>query len=223
MSTSNKYKPGEFGYWWTVTKGNEDIEGVDYEGMIVASRQKLTSLRGSPRSVTGDFFCIENKLKSLEYCPENVDGDFCCSYNQLTSIKHCPAQVNGRFWCNNNKITNLEHSPKKVGGDFCCNCNKLTSLEHCPESVGGSFHCHLNQLICLVSGPVSVAGSFECERNSISDPLSEVINSGIIAEDYQISEDLRMTFEEIEIEKLRRANVKRQLGPFAITVTGGKI
>jgi len=55
MSTSNKYKKGEFGYWWTVTKGNEDIDGIDYRGDIKASDKGLYSLRGAPRSVSGDF------------------------------------------------------------------------------------------------------------------------------------------------------------------------
>jgi len=35
MSTPNKYEPGEFGYWWTVTKKREDIEGGIIPGIYM--------------------------------------------------------------------------------------------------------------------------------------------------------------------------------------------
>ena len=43
---SSKYKKGEFGYRWTVVKGNEDIEGKVYDGDIDCWAGGLTSLKG---------------------------------------------------------------------------------------------------------------------------------------------------------------------------------
>ena len=69
---SNKYEPGEFGYWWTIIKGKKDIEGVDCKRGIDASCEGLTSLRGAPRSIDGNFYCSDNRLTSLEHCPKRV-------------------------------------------------------------------------------------------------------------------------------------------------------
>jgi len=200
MSTSNKYNPGEFGYWWTVTEGNEDIEGLDYEGDINVEKQGLTSLRGSPRVVHGSFYCDRNDLKNLKHGPDNVDVSFWCSKNKLTSLKHCPTVVGGSFWCDN---------------------NQLISLKHCPQKVI-SFYCNDNQLTDLTNAPHKVEGSFYCENNRIADPLSEIINKGLIAEDFQITRESKLTFAEVESEKRKRA-INRQLGPFAITAPESKI
>ena len=81
--SSSKYKEGEFGYWWTVIKGREDIEGKVYDGNIYGSDEDLTSLRGAPKEVKGDFWFSYNKLKSLKGCPQKVGGDFNFNYNKL--------------------------------------------------------------------------------------------------------------------------------------------
>jgi len=110
-------------------------------------------------------------------------------------LKHCPKSVGADFWSENNRLTSLECPPITVGGSFCCNDNELSDL--------GNLHC-------------KVGGYFNCENNKITDPLSEIIDNDIVARDYRISDEVRITFEEIEAEKQRRANIKRQLGPFAI-------
>ena len=40
--TYSKYKPGEFGYWWRVTKGKTDIARTIYKGDINCSNSELT-------------------------------------------------------------------------------------------------------------------------------------------------------------------------------------
>jgi len=179
MNSSNKYKEGEFGYWWTVTLGNEDIDGTDYEGNLVVNHQFLTSLYGAPRSVSGGFYCGDNRL------------------------------------------TSLKHSPKTIGVSFCCENNEITSLEHCPITVGGNFSCNGNKLTSLADGPDKIGWSLNCYDNDIDDPLSEIIDHDIMAINYYLSdknivEKHNITFEELEIEKQRRAQIKRQLGQFAI-------
>lgn len=50
-----KYKKGEFGYWWTVEKGNKDIEGKVYAGSIACYCSSLTSLKGAPKKLVVIF------------------------------------------------------------------------------------------------------------------------------------------------------------------------
>jgi len=195
MNASNKYKKGEFGYWWTVTKGNEDIDGADYDGDIDASYSSLTSLRGSPARVKAGFWCSNNFLSSLEHCPESVGGDFYCYNNKLPDLKYCPTEVGGNFLCQGNQITSLEYSPESIPGSFYCNDNRLKSLEHCPHKISGS--------IKILS-------------NEITHPMDEIIFNDIAAKDYLVATTHRFTFKEIEDEK-RKRSIKRQLGPFAIT------
>ena len=82
----NKYKKGSFGYWWTVIKGNEDIEGKNYNGNIDCRNNQLTSLEGCPQQVGGWFYCDNNQLTSLEGCPQEVGGGFDCRNNSITII-----------------------------------------------------------------------------------------------------------------------------------------
>ena len=48
------------------------------KGICNFKHNNLTSLRGSPKYVKGDFYCNENNLKSLEFAPKIVKGDFVC-------------------------------------------------------------------------------------------------------------------------------------------------
>lgn len=61
-----KYKKGEFGYWWTVIKGNKDIKGKVYVGIISCRCSGLVSLKGAPEKVGGYFNCSGSpQLKEL--------------------------------------------------------------------------------------------------------------------------------------------------------------
>ena len=131
LSASNKYQPGEFGYWWTVELGNEDIEGKAYRGNIECYDCDLTSLKGAPKYVDGDFWCSNNHLTSLEGAPEEVGRNFICAYNEITSLKGAPEYVGWRFdcaYCNN--LTSLESAPRKIGERFYCDgCPNLSKRE----------------------------------------------------------------------------------------------
>ena len=81
MNHENKYQLGDFGYWWTVEMGNEDVEGKEYNGDITCSHSNLTSLKGAPEKVRGFFNCSGfNKLISLEGAPREVGGNFDCNF-----------------------------------------------------------------------------------------------------------------------------------------------
>ncbi|MBR1756760.1 MAG: hypothetical protein IJ738_04270, partial [Alphaproteobacteria bacterium] len=95
------------------------------------------------------FNCSGNQLTSLKGAPQKVGGNFNCSYNQLTSLKGVPQKIEGSFNCSENQLTSLEGAPQKVGGNFRCYGNQLTSLKGAPQKVGGNFWCYGNQLTSL--------------------------------------------------------------------------
>ena len=86
--TTSQYQPGEFGYWWIVTKGKTDIAGQVYKGDIDCSNNDLTSLKGCPAEVHGDFRCYNNRLKSLYGIPLQH------RYNLLPSSQRLSLPVN---------------------------------------------------------------------------------------------------------------------------------
>jgi hypothetical protein len=71
------------GYIWD---GSEDWTGKTFDGDFQVNG-KVSSLKGCPKVIKGDFNCSANKnLKSLEGSPEIVEGFFDCSicYNLET-------------------------------------------------------------------------------------------------------------------------------------------
>jgi hypothetical protein len=51
---------------------------------------------------TCSFYIDSNELTTLRGCPSYVEGNFDCSYNNLISLDFCPDEVTGDFDCNNN-------------------------------------------------------------------------------------------------------------------------
>lgn len=96
----NKYEVGSFGYWWTVEQGYKDIADKDYNGTIDIGSLSLTSLKGSPKSVSGNFFCDNNKLTSLEGAPKSIGGGFFCNNNKVKFTQDevkATIKVNGKI------------------------------------------------------------------------------------------------------------------------------
>ena len=87
--------------------GDVDLFGIDLTelplrfnkvtGYFDCGRNRLTSLKGSPRWVGGDFNCHNNKLTSLEFSPDYVGGDFYCKYNKLTD-NYSESEIGGYFY-----------------------------------------------------------------------------------------------------------------------------
>ena len=84
--------------------------------------------------VQGSFTVPANRLTSLKGCPREVAGDFWCHHNLLISLEGCPAKVGGNFWCQENNLTSLAHAPDAIGGYFYCDKNELTSLAGAPKT-----------------------------------------------------------------------------------------
>ncbi len=159
---SSKYKPGEFGYEWTVIKGSEDLEGKVYKGDLeIYNNQKITSLRGCPKEVTGSLKCQNIGITSLEGCPEKVGRNFYCDENKLTSLKGGPKEVKGEYSCSENKLTSLEGAPEKVAA-FNCAGNRLKDLKGAPKEITGwDFICCDNPLVSLEGLPRKIERNLE--------------------------------------------------------------
>ena len=111
------------------------------DGMYVVEHDIKLSYQGlnelpdlSSVIVKGSFTIAANNLTSLKGCPREVGGDFWCHHNALTSLEGCPSKVAGNFWCHENNLTSLAHAPESVGGYFYCDKNQLTSLEGAPKT-----------------------------------------------------------------------------------------
>jgi len=68
---------------------------------------------------TVDFFDFANKgLSSLKGCPHAVTGDFDVSKNELTTLIGGPRSVLGSYYVFNNPLTDLDGAPDEVGHTF---------------------------------------------------------------------------------------------------------
>jgi hypothetical protein len=89
-----------------LTKLPEILRDVNVGGDFVCSRNKLTSLINSPKSVGHSFYCYGNNLTTLEGASEFVGYDFDCSSNiELTSLSGAPKFVGKNFYSLRNSFT----------------------------------------------------------------------------------------------------------------------
>ena len=123
---------------------------------------------------TGNLYLTDKKLTSLKGCPKTILGDFDCDQNHLESLLYGPTEVKGHYFCSNNKLITLKGAPIEIGmgqrGGFFCDHNELTSLEYCPERMNGSIYCNDNNIDNfhdihkLVK---QISGSFQFQKNPI--------------------------------------------------------
>lgn len=124
--------------------------------------------------VKGTFSCSNNtRLTSLKGSPQVVEGDYNCAYCNITSLEGMPSIIKGSFYCSGNKITSLKYGPKEVGENYNCNHNKLTTLEGAPNKINDLFICNNNNLISLKGAP-KTARIFECDLNTKKFTIEEV-------------------------------------------------
>jgi len=86
---------------------------------------RLTELPLKFNKTNCNFTCSKNKLTSLEGSPKEVNGDFICSHNELTTFKGSPKIIRGFFGCDNNNIKSFEYFPSFVGFHFYCINNPI--------------------------------------------------------------------------------------------------
>ncbi len=92
---------------------------------------KLDSLKGSPKKVTGYFDCCGNKLTSLEYCPKEIGGLFVFNENKIESFDYAPDSVE-RLACYNDDMKTLKGFKTEVKETFLHACQ---DIEYCIDEV----------------------------------------------------------------------------------------
>lgn len=149
-------------------------------------RYALTHFEVEFKAVTGTFSCMScRRLTSLRGSPRTVGHKYICAdIPTLPSLVGAPDWVGAEFLCHNNVCTTLEGAPSFVGGDFNCRSSSLlTSLQGAPETVNGSFTCYeCVQLSSLVGAPVSIAGDFSCSGCPLLRDLSGLMRTRIAGE-----------------------------------------
>ena len=108
---------------------------------FICNDRNMTSLRGCPSEVGGNFNCRHNRLKTLDDGPKRVDGGYVCHDNELISLKGCAENIWDYFDCRNNQLEDLVGGPKTVKGNYFCEYNKdLISLDGGPNIVKGDIY-----------------------------------------------------------------------------------
>jgi hypothetical protein len=125
-----------------VWDGEEDLK----DEMIIDDfevAENVTSLKGCPEFVGGDFICKNNpNLKSLKGAPKRIGGDLICSNcENLESLKGSPRELGEDFICKNNpNLKNLEGAPKFVNNFICSGNENLERLKQCPKQILKTFY-----------------------------------------------------------------------------------
>lgn len=68
------------------------------------AHNNITSLEGSPKTVTHHYRCRYNDIETLEYAPERVGQDFDCFGNKLYSLKGGPRDYTGLITYRGNSV-----------------------------------------------------------------------------------------------------------------------
>lgn len=118
---------------------DEDLR-VSVSGSVFLSGLNLTDLPLNFNIVEKDFLCNDNRLTSLKGCPEIVYGNFNISDNKLVNLNYFPKCVNKSIILENNKLTSLKGCPEVINGDFNCSYNLLTSLNYFPLVVKNNLY-----------------------------------------------------------------------------------
>lgn len=161
--------------------GSIDVVGsVNFGDEIYTSpRMNEHSMSSFPvkfGKVSGDFSCCYGKLTSLKGAPEYVGGEFYVNDNFLTTLEYSPKTVGGSFKCNNNNLSSLEGGPENVGLYFNCSDNYLTSLKGAPKKIGSIIACMNNEIIDFydfdvddIAASYSTISVIDCRDNPIEE------------------------------------------------------
>lgn len=110
------------------------------ESFLVGCLEKITSMVGGPKYVTGDYILQDcGSIKSLEGMPHFVGGDVDVSDTKITNLVGSPREVGGEFNAWDCPLESLEGSPEIIGAGLYLKGTRLSSLEGCPKFVGGEF------------------------------------------------------------------------------------
>ncbi len=138
---------------------------VDAGFKVDLRRCELDAIAVQFGSVDGDFDVMSNKITSLKGCPKTIHGSFFCDSNQLTSLQWGPEVVSGAYSCDSNLLENLIGAPLISHDNFYATNNKLKSLEGCPVEIYGSMWLSENKIADLSFFPAIVKGQVHLYKN----------------------------------------------------------
>ncbi len=166
---------------------------IDVDGIVKLLYMGLEKLPLKFNRVSGDFICSRNRLTSLVGSPKYVGGFFDCANNQLDNLEGSPKEVGQGFYCQYNKLTSLKGCSEFIGGGFYCQTNNLSTLEGIPLKLGSTLNCHSNNIITLNGFPVYIKGNLLLGNNPISivDTSIEVIDGRIHIENTEFSDIIK--------------------------------
>lgn len=87
---------------------------IDVNGNVQIGGRGLRSLPYQFGHVVGQFDCSANRLTSLKGAPKTVGKMFSCAENLLTSLEGAPREIGGMFYCSNNTPSVLHNIHKYV-------------------------------------------------------------------------------------------------------------
>lgn len=138
----------------------------DFTGDLTLVDCGLTSLKGFPQTINGNFNCSNNELTSLEYGPTIVFGEYNASNNKLTKIGVQLKDVYDLV-LDNNKLSNLSGTPNTIH-NLSVEKNRLTTFEGSPSYIDNFLNVSHNRIDSFVGFPKRVDGSVSLTYNDIT-------------------------------------------------------
>ncbi|GAB5388544.1 MAG: hypothetical protein Alpg2KO_15120 [Alphaproteobacteria bacterium] len=144
--------------------GGYRVKGdLDLSGMALSKLPNLSNV-----VVEGNFDCSGNVLTSLEGSPQSVSGSYVCSGNRLRSLTGISGYIGLHLTADDNRLENLQGAPQTIRGSLSVVRNRLRTLTGAPTTIGESFHADNNRLSSLNAGPQDVARNYSVRFNSLS-------------------------------------------------------
>lgn len=110
------------------------FEMLYVSGSLHINNNQISSLKGCPSHIGGDFHCRYNILKNFEYCPVvKHNRSILADHNQIKSLKGLPKYTKSLDISHNNLKT-LEGCPEEMEY-LKVNDNKIKTLKYCPKFV----------------------------------------------------------------------------------------
>jgi hypothetical protein len=132
------------------------------EELISLGGCQLTSLEGCPEVVDCVFTATNNFLTSLKGAPSIVHGDFDVAFNtNLTSLVGGPREVYGDYNIGSSGISCLDGIPERIiGGLAMSDCRQLTSLRGINKlkEMDGSVYLHWCPIASHILGVFFIKG-----------------------------------------------------------------
>lgn len=153
--------------WTFADWAGRDMSNETYDRNIeINYTSGITSLKGAPKKVKGDFVLHCPSITSLKGCPEEIDGEFIIGGGLIgswfKSFEDGPKKV-GSLCADNAKLLTLKGIPEIVqDDDILLNGNHLESLEGLPKGIDPKrIKCKDNKLpeIELIADYLGIDGA----------------------------------------------------------------